>query len=162
MSDFSREYTSECGGFVEVHALHGKHEKAENVAIAKILADRGERIKLLPINRANGVKNLDAERNGEIWDFKQIFTPNTKNGIQNAIKSASKQKAENVLIYLLKNEVQDVIDGLIAAFQQGRGKTLQKVDLLFPNRVLIQLLVEEIRNDTFEEPLKIRFGNPLS
>ena len=158
MPDFSREYTSECGGFVEVHVLHGKHEKAENVAIAKILADKGEGIKLLPINRTNGVKNLDAERNGEIWDFKQIFTPNTKNGIQNAIKSASKQKAENVLIYLNTDNFKEIFDGLIAALQLGRGRTLVKVDLLLSDTELIQIEVTEIRSLKFLDRFKHKTG----
>jgi len=87
---YTRAYTSSSGGFVDVHETHGRDETPENLRVGKHLADAGEQIQLLPIRPIKGEKNLDATRNGVLWEFKAPTSGNAKTALQNAVKDASR------------------------------------------------------------------------
>jgi len=93
-------FNTDSGGYVVVHKLHGKQERAENVEIAKILADAGKRVELLPISDVQGMKNPDAKVDGMIFEFKENKTP-TFSAIEKEIRKA-KNQADNILLYFRK------------------------------------------------------------
>lgn len=103
-------YKSENGKTVQVHLLHGIDEMAKNVNAAKLLADAGYNVKLLPILDDDKIrekiygtkdfvkgKNPDALINGKIFDIKT--TVSNKNAIHNSIKRGQKQ-ADGIVIHL--------------------------------------------------------------
>ena len=67
---------------------------------ARILARDGARVRLLPIIDNDKKKNPDAInlKTGILIDFKNAQGTNGKNAVQSAIKEASKQGVEEVVI----------------------------------------------------------------
>lgn len=80
---------------MDVHATHGKQEVRQNLPIAVFLADRGERVRLLPVSRVPGTQSADASRNGVKREFKSLESQ-TANAIDTALRNASKQ-ADRIL-----------------------------------------------------------------
>jgi hypothetical protein len=63
---YTQVYQGKEGGYVQVHATHGKQELADNLRIGQHLANQGERVRLLPIDSTPGTSNPDATRNDTI------------------------------------------------------------------------------------------------
>ena len=159
---YTQVYQGNEGGYVLVHATHGKQELADNLRIGQHLADRGERVRLLPVDSTPGTTNPDATRNEVIWEFKTPDSASGKNGTQNAIKQASAQGRENVLIALNATyNVSDVVNGLRAAFQPGRAKSIKQVDLMLPDGQTINFTANQLRDRSFIDRLKKRAGSQL-
>ena len=95
---YERRYVSETGGCVDVHETHGKLELRQNLPIAVFLADRGERVRLLPVSGEPGAKCADASRNGIEWEFKTLESQ-TASAVDTALRNASKQ-ADCILLAL--------------------------------------------------------------
>jgi hypothetical protein len=94
--------------------------------------------------------------------FKTPDSASGKNGTQNAIKQASAQGRDNVLIELNTTyQVFDVINGLRAAFQSGRAKSVKQVDLMLPDRQTINFTADQLRDHSFIDRLKKRAGSQL-
>lgn len=162
LEGYTQVYQGKEGGYVQIHAMHGKQELADNFRIAQHLANQGERVRLLPIDSTPGATNPDASRNDSIWEFKTPDSASGKNGTQNAIKQASAQGRENVLIELnAAYKISDVINGLKAAFQPGRAKSIQQVDLMFPDGQVANFTVYQLRDHSFIDRLKKRAGSQL-
>jgi hypothetical protein len=58
-------------------------------------------------------------------------------------------------------KVSDVVNGLKAAFQPGRAKSIQQVDLMLPDGQTINFTVDQLRNHSFIDRLKKRAGSQL-
>ena len=111
---------------------------------------RGETVELLPVSTQQSVKSLDATRDGMAWEFKTPKTSNGKNATQSAIKHASVQKAENLLISVrLEHTTQAIIEGIFAGFQLGRARWIQKLEFLFENETSVVLTRKEIDGQEF-------------
>ena len=73
---------------------------------------------------------------------------------RSAIKHASAQKAENLLISVrVEHTNQDIIDGVFAAFHDGRAKCIQTLEFLFEDENSIVLTREQIDGQEFEAVL---------
>ena len=75
-----------------MHTSHGKQEVRQNRPIAGFLADRGERVRLLPVLNLENIKSPDATRNGVEWEFKSP-EGRTFNAIDKALRGANRQAA---------------------------------------------------------------------
>lgn len=131
-------YKSETTGkTVDMHIMHGAGEAAKNTQVAKILADSGHNVKLLPIlgERDDAIrqlvykttdfipgKNPDALVDGMVWEFKVMDADTiTYKNIQRNIHKARKQ-ANNVLV-----EVgQKTDENIIANAAKGMKPTQEK------------------------------------
>ena len=156
-----RAYRSPAGGYVDVHPAHGSQELAANLAVATVLADRGEAVCLLPV--ADGSKNLDATRNGLLWEFKSPITDNAKTALQRHVSDASAQGATRVLVQLNRRmSLEGVIAGLKLAFLPERAKKITDLCLMLPDGELLTFRVGQMRPPhTFINPLKNRGGGQL-
>lgn len=160
---YTQVYHGKAGGYVQVHATHGKQELAANLRIGQHLANQGEHVRLLPLDSTPGTTNPDATRNEVIWEFKTPDSASGKNGTQNAIKQASAQGRENVLIALKATyKVSEVVNGLKAAFQPGRAKSIQQVDLMLPDGQTVNFTADQLRDHSFIDRLKKRAGSQLA
>ena len=113
-SAYQNVYTSELTGkTVELHILHGTAEAPRNIETAKLLADNGHNVKLLPIlvhsdddirkaiygtKEFVAGKNPDALVDNRLFDFKNS-TKATKSAIHNAIEEGNHQ-GSRVVIHL--------------------------------------------------------------
>jgi SPP1 gp7 family putative phage head morphogenesis protein len=108
------------GGFVQVNkAVVNEHEYAQNLETAKILAARGDKVRLLPTSRAEGARNADALVNGKLAEFK-VLTVNNANAVHRTISSANKQ-AKTIIIDLEAEVSQANIDKGIISFLKNRS-----------------------------------------
>jgi hypothetical protein len=118
-------------------------------------------VRLLPIASTPGTTNPDATRNDTIWEFKTLDSASGKNGTQNAIKQASAQGRENVLIELnAAYKIADVVNGLKAAFQPTRAKSIQQVDLMLPDGQTINFTANQLRNHSLYRPPEKKSRQP--
>ena len=115
-------------------AGQNKNEERKNLKVYSALAKyRGEKYALLPVDDTPGKKNPDAVNMKTYYlsDAKSPVSRSIKNAVQNSIKEASAQKVGEVVIQLNQESNPDEIrKGLIAAFQQGRAKTIKKVIII--------------------------------
>jgi len=58
-------------------------------------------------------------------------------------------------------KVSDLVNGLKAAFQPGRAKSVRQVDLMLPDGQTINFTVDQLRNRSFIDRLKKRAGSQL-
>ncbi len=131
---------AENGKYVDMHIFHGIDEMAGNVDIAKMLADNGYNVKLLPVldkddndireslfdkESFKAGRNADAKIGKNIFEFKTITGTATRKSIQKHIYKASKQ-AENICLKLSEacstNDIDRAIDGLF-----NQSKSINKV-----------------------------------
>ena len=156
-----RAYRSPAGGYVDVHPAHGSQELTANLAVATVLADRGEAVCLLPVE--DGSKNLDATRNGLFWEFKCPITDNAKTALQRHVSDASAQGATRVLVQLNRRmSLEGVIAGLKLAFLPERAKKITDLCLMLPDGELLTFRVGQMRPPhAFINPLKNRGGGQL-
>lgn len=113
-------------------------EQKMNVRGYTELAEKhGDRYKLLNVVNKHGHKNPDAYniRTGLYSDMKTPLTSDGANAIQNAIKSASKQKEVGEVYVRLDQDYsgRDLYRGLKAALQPGRASGIQEIVIRFTN-----------------------------
>lgn len=140
-------YKGKKGGYLEI-VHQNSIERKQNLETYKFLADRGGRYTLLSESNIVGVKNPDAF-NYEKGMFSDAKHPETKSGkaaIQNAIKSASGQKVEEVVIRLEEEyRATELHEGLKAALQGNRAKALKEIILIRKGREPLRFDVEKLR-----------------
>ncbi len=141
------------GGYIVSHKKHGVIEIHQNLIIAKILADLGERIELL--EDVPNQKTPDAKRNGELWEFKTISkAKNVSRAIETALRTAKRQ-ANNVLIYInQKHKANDIRYGIYLADKNNKLGSIRNIDVLFENGFLERIKRDEIKNGKLGEKFK--------
>lgn len=122
------------GGYIDIPKQgQNKNEEKDNRAVYGHLAKTyGDKYALLPVDDS-AKSNPDALNliDYTYSDAKLPQTTDGKNAIQNSIKSASAQKVDEVVIKLsYPVSYKELKDGLKAAFQKGRAKTIQTVILI--------------------------------
>lgn len=169
---YIRIYTSPNRGCVDEHKYTCGHDKADNIQAAKMLADKGYNIQLLPSLFLNenelrfkfladvaGSKNPDARINGRwiaVFKKPEINIPVRKATISRFIESAAKQKAAIVIINLCDREytVQDIKKGIIGALQPNRNRSIRFVWIIKTYKNLFCISRKEIFNETFYDELE--------
>ena len=152
MKNYELLYESSNGGKVFIHPTHKAEELEENTFFAKILADKGKTIHLLPYRYGQGVKNPDAMADGKIMDFKYPKTSKVlHSAIQSHIRFANLQSAEIVMIYLNNPALtsRDIKRALIGSIRPDWNHNIQEVWLLFDDLTLLELTREDIENKSF-------------
>ena len=144
--DAEEIYEGKKGGYVIIEP-QGKNERDKNLTTYKLLADDGGKYKLR--KAIEGQKNPDAVNlsNSLLSDAKHPeIGHSVKNAIQNGVKDASKQKAQEV-VFRFDEEVQskDIYEGLQAAFQEYRNRKIKMLILIRKDRKPIYLDVEKLR-----------------
>ena len=142
---YARRYVSANGGCVDVHETHGKLELRQNLPVAVFLADRGERVRLLPVSREPGSKSADATRNGMEWEFKAP-AGRTANAIEQALRGANRQAAY-VLVAVPSDFDLRVLEQALF-LRMRRAANLEGVAILRPD-ALYEFTRREILDDTF-------------
>lgn len=136
-------YRSSTGGEVHLHALHGPDELFVNTQAARILADHGHFVELLPALPANAItlrdhflpdvaghKNPDMRINKKvIGDIKTPTKDIKQSTINRSIYSCAQQRVELAVINLSLQiySVQDIKKGIIGALQPSRNKSIRDV-----------------------------------
>jgi hypothetical protein len=149
------------GGVLETANLpyHGqnKHEIKNNLMVYTRLAELfGQRYRLLPL--VHEAKSPDAVNliNGYLSDAKIPVTTNGQNAIQASIRSASKQKCDEVVIMAQYDyDRMEVQKGLRSALIDGRAETVKEVVIMFPDGE-----IERYNTDTIRTTLKKAGGKP--
>ena len=151
---FSERYEGKNGGYLYI-TKQNSNEYKDNIKTYKILADNGGKYALLP--PSNTQKSPDAFNIERKWysDAKNTNSNNGKNIIQNSVKSASRQGADEVVIRML-NEVAstELFDGLKAALQPGRAVNIKQIILIRNKREPLCIDAERLR-----EHFKIKAGS---
>lgn len=156
---FSEHYKSKNGGLVEIfnQGKQTKQEYNKNIATLKVLADNGKKYRLLPIIE-DGAKNPDAINliTGKYTDIKVGESDNGKNVIQSAMKEASRQKANEVILHLTKvpNSYRQMYYALRSKLIQGHYKTLETLIVIFPNKQVKEYNLNRIREYIKKTPQK--------
>jgi hypothetical protein len=149
------------GGVLETpeKGKQNKNETAKNKKVYSELAKlHGEHYRLLPVINVPGKKNPDAMnlKTKQLSDAKAPVSDNGKNAIQAAISNASKQKVQEVVIFLEKEySLIDIRKGLISALQGDRAKTIESIIIRFNDGRLKRYKVKSIR-----KVIKIHQGKP--
>jgi hypothetical protein len=169
---YLRVYESSSGGWIDIHRLHGKEEAKENLIAAKILADLGFYIQLLPclsmkeahlrqqlLPDVHGIKNPDIRINGLLVG--DIKTPNKttvirKAIVNNTIYAAANQKVELVIINLSQCSytIQDIKKGVVGALQPNRNKSIKQVWIITNAGKVFALSREMVYNDAIYDELE--------
>lgn len=128
---YSLAYKAEAGASVYLHPLHGIQETKGNMAAAKLIADAGHTVHLLPVlqtdaqrERVYGTKsfvkgkNPDAKIDDAIAEIK-VLEGASKTSIHNAIRKGQKQ-ADLVIIRLTKDmDSVDILDAVKGQLEQS-------------------------------------------
>ncbi len=169
---YLRVYESANKGRIDIHRLHGKEEAQLNLITAKILADLGLHIELLPcllMKEANlrqqllpdvyGAKNPDIRINGIL--IGDIKTPDEttvirKATINTAICSAAVQKVELVIINLNRcaYSIQDIKKGIVGALQPDRNKSIRYVWIITNASKVFAISRKMVYNDAIYNELE--------
>jgi hypothetical protein len=138
-------YLSSTGGLVDLHPLHGADELPNNTEAARVLADHGHAIELLPSIPAaeieariewlwdvTGQKNPDVRIDGYmIGDIKtpDPVIPVKQKTINRCIYACGQQKVTIAIINLWDRDysVQDIKKGVVGALQPDRNKSIEEV-----------------------------------
>ncbi len=147
---YARRYVSANGGCVDIHETHGKLELRQNLPVAVFLADRGERVRLLPVLDLQNVKSPDATRDGVAWEFKAPVG-RTANAIDQALRGANRQAAY-VLIAVPSDFDSRVLEQALF-LRMRRAANLKGIAILRPG-ALYEFTRREILDDTFRGKMK--------
>ncbi|MFV0590039.1 MAG: phage minor head protein [Draconibacterium sp.] len=124
------------GGYIDVPKTgQNKNEEKENLSVYGLLAKKyGEKYALVTPDNASGMKTPDAVnlKKYVYSDLKTQTIGSVKNVIQNGTKEASKQKASEVVIKLVRpTSYKEVKDGLKATFQKNRNRGIKEVLIVY-------------------------------
>ncbi len=160
---YSQVYESSSGGWVWQHELHSDEELLENLEAARILADHGYKIELLPVipetnqllraellHDVFGDKNPDIRiNNQQIGDIKTPVLP-TQKAINRAIYRSGQQMVEIAVVNLANKDyaVSDLKKGIIGAMQPGRNKSIQETWIITKNKGLFRVTRDIVFDDT--------------
>ncbi len=147
-SDAYEEIYKTENGSVSIHETHNPEEIKSNTKVAKLIADEGHQVKLLPYTYEPGIKNPDASIDNKITDFKTLNEP-THRAIQGAIELASKQLAEIVVITIPKDmETREIVRGMYGALNPEWNKNIKEVWFI-KNKKIIRVNRKQINDRTF-------------
>lgn len=125
-------------GYLEIFKS-GKQSKSEfgkNKNALSILAKNNFELKMLPIID-DGNSNPDAYNilTGKFLDVKVAQTTNGKGALQNALKEASKQGCDEVLLHLTRKpeSYKDMYQIMKMTVAKNRNKNIKKLHVIFPN-----------------------------
>ena len=165
---YTQVHESDSGGWVWQHDLHGEDELQENLEAARILANHGYKIELLPtIEELN--TQLRAELLPDVYNNKNpdvrinsvmigdIKTPvlATKSSINRAIYRSGQQKAEVAIINLDSKAytIRDVKTGIVGALQPDRNSSIQQVWIITRTKNLFIVTRQNVYDDSIYEVL---------
>lgn len=145
-AEFQEKYKSKSGS-VDVHPKKDIKDYADNLKAAKVLADSGYNVKIMPHENNPNKKNPEFSINGLPGDLK---TPKkgSKAGIDNALKSAHKQGAQSVVIDLSNTgySVHFVKTEIARVFANNRKKSIREVILVNGTKAATINRVEILNN----------------
>ncbi len=142
-SEYDRiHWNPSTGGFILLHVAHNRQNLPSEMIVAQVLADRGQRVYLLPeMGLPQGIKTPDAEVNGELWDFKCLTAETTAfaNRVQASIKVARRQGAVGVGYHIDTDNynLSEIRRGIRRAFDLDFDQQMQQVLLVFPQALPI-------------------------
>ncbi len=171
--EYLRIFDSKTGGRVDLHPLHGADELPGNSEVARILAEFGHAVKLLPTIAAAdkaarrqwladviGNKNPDVRIDDRL--IGDIKTPNRSIAVKQATinrctYACAQQKVAIAIINLVDREyaVRDIKNGIIGALQPGRNKTIQEVWVLTAQRNIFKINRAMVFDESIYEALSI-------
>ncbi len=130
---------------------NGKQFKSEfekNKKALRILAQNGEEVRLLPVIE-DGLTNPDGYNisSQRYMDVKVPEGNNGKNIMQGALKQASRQEAEELVIHLLKkpDSYRKMYEALRYSVLKNRNKNVEVVTVIFPDNSIRTYGIEKIR-----------------
>ena len=137
--------TFENGGFVE-EPTKGKqngNERVKNkIAALEIAEALGKKYRI----QTEGADLLDVETN-EMVEIKVPITSNIKNAMQNALKEASRQNANQVILYLSQEyTMRDIYNAFRSSLQQGRASKIHTMIIRYNNKIIKVYDLNELRN----------------
>ncbi len=138
-------YEGKKGGYLDI-VRQNDNEFEKNLKVYKFLADRGGKYALLP--PSNTVKTPDAFNFDKGWysDAKNTVSTNGKTLIQNALKEAGKQGAQEVVVSLSHDIPSwELYRGLSLALSGDRNKILKRIILIRKDREPVYLDADELR-----------------
>lgn len=149
--DFQTKFYKSGGSLsLPIKGTQNKQEYKSNIkAYGELARYHGANYRILPVDNTDGKKNPDALNldNNLKSDCKTPLTDNGKNAIQNSIKTADKQRANEVLIYLTKDyPVMDIRSGLLASFQDNRATHIKEIVIRFKDGTIKRYEAETLRN----------------
>lgn len=110
-------------------------EFGPNLRILLIMAKQyGDRYRLRPISHVENEPNPDADnlRTGRLVEVKNTTSQNLDNALQNALKKAHKQTAEEVVVAIKKPySLRAELSALTKAFMNGRHQNIKRLSLLY-------------------------------
>jgi SPP1 gp7 family putative phage head morphogenesis protein len=145
---FKNVFTHESGGKVDFHIMHGINEMNANIELSKLLAEKGNKVELLPIfNQADDDireivyrnksfikgKNPDALVNNVITDLK-VSNSNSITSMHNLLRKAGKQ-ANNVILQLSEPLHEETIKRAVKG-QLKHSKNIQEVWVINDNEII--------------------------
>ncbi|MEZ5017353.1 MAG: phage minor head protein [Flavipsychrobacter sp.] len=145
------------GGRVEVHSLADKSDLEYNIDLSTEIARKGRKMRIRPHSTLEGVKNPEIEHKGLTGDFKETKASGSSNALQSHIKSAAKQKADSVWLYLTHEDltINNIKKGLYASLHNPTwNKTIKKVMLIYKDFEVVELDRKEIANWSFVKKLR--------
>jgi hypothetical protein len=132
-------------GRVRYHILHGEHERADNLNIAKYFAEKyGHKIDLLPIDNRRASADAYNHTLGVKQEYKVNRKP-TKSAIDNEIRSAKKQ-ADHIVILILSNIAANSLRNGIQD-RVCRSATIQTVTVIWQGRDKMYSREQILRQD---------------
>lgn len=140
-------YEGKNGGYLEI-VKQQSNEREKNLVTYKMLADRGGKYSLLDASKIENIKNPDAFNftSGQFSDAKHPTSIIGKNAIQASIREASKQRVEEVVIRLQEEySNRSLFEGMKAALQGNRARSLKKIILIRKDQDPITFEVAELR-----------------
>lgn len=151
-NDFKTVFKHKSGGSVAIHSTHKSNEISYNTKLAKVLAKKGNEVKLLDYMEQR--KNPDCSIDGKIADFKEIKTP-TKGAVVNHIKSGGKQMVEIVVLDIAKSiKKHHLIEGIIASLiDKKRRKTIKQIWIIYNKTNLVKIDRKEVYDNSFIDKL---------
>ena len=128
LQGYDLKYKGKKGGYVEA-AKNWKYSEKEMTA-AKIMADNGHTVYLLPRGNVIGIKNPDMLIDNQIGDIKQPIS-GSKTAVDNEIRDAAHQKARIVFLQIPDTDVplKTLID--TAKRRQERSGKVEKILIYF-------------------------------
>jgi hypothetical protein len=147
-SDWEKAFFDEqTHGFVVIHRLHGKQERAGNLKIAMQLVTFGYAIELLPVATE---KSYDSHIDDEAWEFKTTLGSSTS--VQKRLR-VGREQCENILLVVPERFIlREILRGIISAVNMDREKMIQVIGLIFTEKLeigIIKLTRNEIKNRNF-------------
>ncbi|WP_293871651.1 phage minor head protein [Flavobacterium sp.] len=139
------------GGKLEIFTTgkQNSQEAVQNETACKILANNGGHYRLLPVIE-DGNKNPDAFnlKTGNYVDIKSPITLNGKNITQSALKEASKQETQEVVIHLTNkpSSYREMYLGVKTTLKNNRAKDVKTLTVIFPDKNVKNYDLVKLRN----------------